>query len=146
MVDCAGARLHVYARSIATVLRVDGEIDASNADSLANEIRRFARMKSPLILDLSNVEFLGIDGFRALLRLNHEHEQARLHFTVVTGRALRPLLRLVTNHGLNVVDSVPEALQMVNDVLGARRNLLAGLARLRQPEQGAYLARAAGDA
>src|SRR5882757_3174550 len=48
--DCAGARLYVYARSLATVLRVDGEVDASNAERVTQEIRRFARLQSPLIL------------------------------------------------------------------------------------------------
>lgn len=145
VVDCAGARLHVYARSIATVLRVDGEIDASNAEYLGAEIRRFAGMKSPLILDFRHLDFLAVDGFRTLLVLNHEHERARLHCSVIPGPALRPLLRLVPNHGLTVVDSIPEALQMMQDALSTRRNFLAGLARLRQPRQGPCLARTARD-
>lgn len=128
IVDCAGAQLHVYARGLATVLRVDGEIDASNADRIAVEVRRLTVLKTPLILDLSHLDFLAIDGFRALLVLNHEHKQARLHCSLVAGPALRPLLRIVVNHGLTVVDSVPEALQLLEDVIGSRRQLLSGLA------------------
>ncbi len=40
-IDCAAAALHVHARSLATVLSVDGEIDASNAELLAQALRRF---------------------------------------------------------------------------------------------------------
>src|SRR6516164_5771218 len=79
MSDFTGARLYVYARSFGTVLQIDGEIDSSNAMSVAEVIRRFARLKTPLILDLSHLDFLSIDGFRALLVLNNEHQQARVH-------------------------------------------------------------------
>ncbi len=80
MADFNGARLYVYARGLGTVLRVDGEIDASNTNSVAQAIRCFARLKTPLILDLSHLDFLSIDGFRALLMLNHEHQPQ--NFTV----------------------------------------------------------------
>jgi anti-anti-sigma regulatory factor len=59
LIDCAAAQLHVHARSLATVLRVDGEIDASDAELLAQAIRRFSQLKTPLILDLSQLDFLG---------------------------------------------------------------------------------------
>lgn len=134
-VDFSAARLHVYARSLATILRVDGEIDASNADSIAHEIRRFRRLKTPLILDLSHLDFLSVDGFRALLVLNHEHHKAGVHCSVITGSAMRPLLRIVINHGLPVVDSVAEALQLIEDVISSRRQFLATLARQREPQR-----------
>ncbi|WP_068176222.1 STAS domain-containing protein [Mycobacterium sp. UM_CSW] len=127
MADFDGARLYVYARSLGTVLRVDGEIDASNADQFAQTIRRFSRLKTPLILDLSQLEFLSLDGFRALLSLNHEHRQARVHCSVVAGPAMRPLLHIITDHGLQVVGSVAEALQLLDDIVKARRQLLSGI-------------------
>jgi anti-anti-sigma factor len=118
-IDCAGAQLHFHAHSLATVLRVDGEIDASNADLVAQAIRRFSKLKAPLILDLSHLDFLGVAGFRALLALNYEHQQAHLHCSVVSGSALRRLTRVLTAPGLLIVDSVPEALQLVEDVIRA---------------------------
>ncbi|OBK15779.1 hypothetical protein A5636_05120 [Mycobacterium asiaticum] len=113
----------MYARSLGIVLRVDGEIDSFNAGRIASEIRRFNRVKSPLILDLSNLEFLGIDGFQELLALNHEYRAAGLYCSVVAGLAMRPLLRIVTEHGLPLVHSVPEALQLIEDALPGRRVL-----------------------
>jgi anti-anti-sigma factor len=132
MTDFNGARLFVYARSLGTVLRVDGEIDASNADQFAHAIRRFSRLKTPLILDMSHLDFMSLDGFRALLALNHEHQQARVHCSVVPGAALRPMLHIVNDHGLPVVGSVAEALQLIDDLVKARRQLLSGIVRDRR--------------
>jgi anti-anti-sigma factor len=132
MADFNGARLYVYARSLGTVLRVDGEIDASNAKQFARAIRRFARLKTPLILDLSHLDFLSLDGFRELLALNHEHQRARVHCSVVAGAAMRPLLHIIKDHGLPVVGSVAEALQLIEDIVRARRRLLSDVVRHRQ--------------
>jgi anti-anti-sigma factor len=134
LIDCAGAQLDVHARSLATVLRVDGEIDVSNADLVARAIRRFSQLKAPLILDLSRLDFLGVAGFRALLMLSHQHRQDRLHFSVVGGAALGRLTRVVTDHGLPTVDSVPEALQLIEKAIRERRQLLSGVARQQEPQ------------
>jgi anti-sigma B factor antagonist len=135
MAEFTGARLFVYARSLGTVLRIDGEIDASNAYNVANAIRRFARLKTPLILDLSHLDFLSVDGFRALLVLNHEHQQVRVHCSVVTGTAMRPLFHIVKDHGLPVAGSVAEALQQIEDIVRARRQVFSDAVRNRQPQQ-----------
>ncbi|OBI25886.1 sulfate transporter [Mycobacterium sp. E2238] len=112
-IDCAGVQLHVQLRGLATVLRVRGEVDASNADLLARAIRRFVRLRAPLILDLSRVDYLGSAGLRVLLLVQDECELARLHCSVVGGVALRRLTRLVTGLGLPLVDSVADALQLI---------------------------------
>lgn len=96
-IDCAGAQLDVHARSLATVLHFDGEIDASNADLLAQAIRRFSQLKAPLIIDLSS--------------------------------------RVVTDHGFAIVDSVPEALQLIEDAINARRQFVSGQARQQEPQR-----------
>jgi hypothetical protein len=129
VIDCGGAQLFIYARSLATVLRVDGEIDASNAARIATEIRRFSEVGTPLILDLSHLEFLGIDGFQELLALNYDHYTAGLHCSIVKGVAMLPVLRIVTDHGLPLVKSVPEALQLIDDALAGRRQSLQRLVR-----------------
>jgi anti-anti-sigma factor len=132
-VDFNGARLYVYARSLATVLRVDGEIDASNANNIANAIGRLARLKTPLILDLSHLEFLSVDGFRALLVFYRAQQEARVHCSVVAGAAMRPLLRIVGEHSLPTTGSVAEALQLIEDIVGERRQFLSDIVRHRQP-------------
>lgn len=134
VIDCAGAHVHVHARSLATVLRIEGDIDASNTDLVAQVIRRFARLNAPLVLDVSELDFLGSAGLRELLLLNEEHKRAQLHCNVVSGAALRRLTGVVTDHGLPVVDSVPEALQRTHDFISARRRLRTGLARQPEPQ------------
>ncbi|OBI45282.1 sulfate transporter [Mycobacterium colombiense] len=125
------AHLFVYARNLGTVLRVDGEIDASNAKDLTHAIRNFARLKTPLVLDLSHLHFVSVEGFRALLSLNDELRKARVCCCVVGGAAVRPLLRIVHHNGLPIAGSVPEAFQNLDDILRARRQFLSNLARPR---------------
>ncbi len=131
----AGARLHVHAPSVATVLRVDGEIDASNADMVAQAIRRFSRLKAPLILDLSHLDFLGSAGLRTLLTLRDEHQLAGLHCTVVGGAALRLLIQVVPDHVLPVVDSLPETLRRAEGLIRAHRRFFSGPARQEEPQR-----------
>lgn len=121
VVNCDGARMFVYARSLATVVRMDGGIDASNAGQIAAEIRRLSRARTPLIIDLSDLDFLGIEGFQQLLAFNHQHQAAGLYCNVVGGVALRPLVRVVKDHGLPLVRSVAEAVQLIDDALTTRR-------------------------
>ncbi len=138
-IDCAGARLHIHARSLATVLGIDGEIDASNADLITQAIRRFSQLKAPLILDLSRLDFLGSAGLETLLTLNDEHQQAQILCSVVSGAALRRLTQVVPDHGLPIVDSVPEALQHIEDAMRVRRRFVSGLARQHEPQGSATM-------
>jgi anti-anti-sigma factor len=111
VIDCAGAQLQVYARGVATVLRIEGELDAYNADVIGQAIRRFGRLKAPLTLDVSHLKYLGSAGLRALLITIDENRRARLDCAVVGGPALHRLTRLIPDHGLPLVDSIPEGVR-----------------------------------
>lgn len=118
--DCAGAQLEVHPHDVAIVVRVRGEIDASNADLVARAIRRCARNAPPLILDLRHLKFLASSGFSALQLLTDELEHAELHFSVVSGGALHRLTHVIRDHGLPVVDSLYEAFRRTyTDTSGA---------------------------
>lgn len=140
-IDCAAAQLHVHARSVATVLRVDGAIDASNAHLVAQEVARFSRLKTSLVLDLSQLEFLGSAGFSVLQILVDEHRLAGLHCSVVSGAALDRLTAVIANHGLPIVDSVPEALQRAEAMIRARRRFVHRPARQEEPQRTAAVRR-----
>ena len=135
-IDCGGAKLHVHARSVATVLTIDGEVDACNADRVSEAIQRFSRLGAPVILDLTALDFLGSAGLHALVVANDAYRQAQTHCCVVGGAALRRLIRVLPDHGLLVVDSVPEALRQVRDVIVARRRFVTDLARQHEPLRG----------
>ena len=119
-IDCAGAQLNVHARHTATILRIDGEIDASNADAVSQAIHRFSRLRAPLILDLSGIDFLGSAGLETLQTVTEEHRRTRILCRVVTGAALRRLTAVVPDHGLPIVDSLPGALERIAAVTRAR--------------------------
>ncbi|OBH02853.1 sulfate transporter [Mycobacterium sp. E1747] len=137
--DCAGAQIHVHARSAATVLRIRGEVDAANTDLVADVIRRFSRLRAPLILDLSGLDFLAGSGLRALLALNEEHRVAQLRCCVVSGAALRRLTRVLPDHGLPIAESVDVAVAHIEGATMARRRLVSGPARQHEPQRAAAM-------
>ncbi|BBX65861.1 hypothetical protein MSAS_50350 [Mycobacterium saskatchewanense] len=127
--------MHVHARNVATVLRIEGEIDALNADLVAEAIRRFSRLKAPLILDLTHLDFIGTAGLSALQMLDDEHRSAGLHCSVVGGSALRRLTQAMPDHGLLLVDSVSQALAHIDAAVRARRRLVSGGPRQEEPQR-----------
>ncbi|OBG90730.1 sulfate transporter [Mycobacterium sp. E3251] len=135
--DCAGAQIHVHARSVATILRIEGEVDASNTELIAEAIRRFSRLRAPLVLDLAGLDFLAASGLRALLLLTEEHRRAGLRCCIVGGVALRRLTRVLPELGLPMADSLAAALAHIEGVTSARRRLVSGPARQHEPQRDA---------
>lgn len=134
-IDCAGAQLDVHTRSVATVVRIDGAVDAGNADAVARELRRFSLLRAPLVLDLSGLDFVASAGLEMLLALNGEHRRAGVPWCVVSGRALRRLTRVIPNHGLPIVDSVSAAVRHVAAVRAVRHRPTLGVARQQEPQR-----------
>lgn len=134
-IDCGSAQLDVHARNNATILRLDGEVDVSNANLVGKAVSRFCRLNAPLVLDLSQLKFLDIVGFRTLLSLNDENQRAELHCSLVGGPALRLLTGAFVDHGLPIVDSVTEALRVIDDRARARRGFRSGDPHQREPQR-----------
>ncbi len=128
-IDCAGARLSVQARSLATVLRVEGEIDATNTERLADAVNHFSALETPLVVDISGLQFIGVTGFHALIAFDEERDRAGLLWALVSGDALRPFLRVVTDHQLPVASSVAAALHKIEADIRARREVLTSIPR-----------------
>lgn len=76
--------------------------------------------------------------------LNNEQQHARMHCSVIVGSAMRRMLHIVADHGLLIADSVPEALQLIDDVIRSRRSLISGLSRARESRHRSPLKRLAG--
>lgn len=119
LIHCGRARLYGHACSRAAVLRIEGEIDASNAKLVGQAVRHFSGSNTPLILDLSHLDFLGVVGFRSLLVLDEEYRRGQLLYTVVSGPALRQLTRVFGDQGLPIVDSVIEGLQDIDEAVAS---------------------------
>src|SRR6185437_9362011 len=75
------------------VITADGELDASNA--------------TPLVVDLSGLEFFGTAGFSALHLINVRCAGANLRWAVVPSKAVSRLLRICDpDHALPLIASV----------------------------------------
>ena len=103
-------RLCSYTRPPATVIEVDGEIDASNAQYVTDYFADFIFVGHPLVLDLTGVDFLGTAGFKAILQFAEECRRAERHWALVSSRAVKILLRIQPNHRLPTAGSVDMAL------------------------------------
>ena len=77
-----------------TVITVNGELDAANADQLAAYVHRSIRRSRRVILDLRGLEFIGTAGFSALHRINVVCSAAQASWAMVTSAAVSRLLRV----------------------------------------------------
>ncbi|MGO9508912.1 MAG: STAS domain-containing protein [Mycobacterium sp.] len=93
-VDCNGAQMRAYCRDQATVVKVTGEIDATNIDRFSDYTRRFVGEAPGLILDLSEVDFLCAKGISVLISLDDDCRAAGTHWAVVASPFVRRLLHL----------------------------------------------------
>jgi len=115
----------VHARGQAIVLTVIGEIDASNTERFTDSIRRLTTAGGPLVLDLSGLGFLGVQGFQGLFGLNEACRRVNLPWAIVGGPAVRTLVRIGDrDHALPMVGTVAEALLQFAADTGGRLRLL----------------------
>src|SRR4051794_7091409 len=124
VIDCGAAVLRVQARSIAIVLTLRGDVDAFNSDRVSVALRRFLTLGSPLIVDLDDLAFLGIAGFRALLAFDESCREQGVHCVMVVGTAAKPYLRVAPEATITVAASVHEALHQIADTIRSRRRIL----------------------
>jgi anti-anti-sigma factor len=76
------------------VITAHGELDASNAPEFADYFDLCITHSTPLIVDLSGVEFFGTAGFSALHLINVRCAGAKLRWAVVPSKAVTRLLRI----------------------------------------------------
>ncbi len=76
------------------VVNADGELDASNATEFADYFDLCITDSTPLVADLSGLEFFGTAGFSALHLINVRCAGAKLRWAVVPSKAVNRLLRI----------------------------------------------------
>ena len=67
--DCRGAHIGIRTDAGLTVITISGEIDASDLDELSPHDRGLLRDCGELIVDLFDIDFIAVDGLRALFAL-----------------------------------------------------------------------------
>ncbi len=102
--------------STVTIVSARGDIDGTNASTLAEYALTNTVRCRVLILDLSYLDFFGTDGFSALLRVSVRCARAGTSWKLVPGAAVSRLLRICDPDGsLPTVDSVDAALASLQD-------------------------------
>lgn len=94
-----------------TLITVDGELDAANADQLAAYVQHSIARSQRVILDLRGLKFIGTAGFSALHRINVVCSGAQAHWAMAPSPAVARLLRICDPDGtLPVTTSAREPL------------------------------------
>lgn len=94
-----------------TLITVDGELDAANADHLAAYVRHGMGRTRRVILDLRGLTFIGTAGFSALHRINVMCSGAQATWAMAPSPAVSRLLRICDPDGtLPVTSPAVEAL------------------------------------
>lgn len=113
-VECQNVSWVAPTRCAVTVLSVSGDIDASNVDNLNRNLRRCLGTKRPLIVDLSGINFLGVQGIRALCDFDEDRRRRGGGWVLVTCPMLyRILNKLLGGQRLRIAGSVSEALRLI---------------------------------
>lgn len=108
---CHGAVVKVRLEGPGIVVAVSGDIDATNSDQVSEYVHRFVSGDRALIVDFTDIGFLGVQGLRALLALADACRRAGVDCAVVAGQSVHRLLRIVGRRHVLAVASVAEALQ-----------------------------------
>jgi len=112
VVHCNGALLRAHCRDQATIVKVTGEIDATNIDRFSDYIHRFIEGATALILDLSGVDFLCARGISVLVALDNDCRITGTRLAIVAGPTVRRLLHIGgPSDVLHTVNSERQALK-----------------------------------
>ncbi|BBZ73813.1 sulfate transporter [Mycobacterium paraseoulense] len=82
-----------------TLITVDGELDAANADQLAAYVRQSIGSSRRAVLDLRGLKFIGTAGFSALHRINVMCSGAQVDWAMAPSPAVSRLLRICDPDG-----------------------------------------------
>jgi anti-anti-sigma factor len=92
--DCRGACLRAKTATGLTLISISGEIDASNVDEVSRRASEVVSDCGALIVDLTEVDFIALDGLHALFALNMQCARTGTTWALIASRAVSRLLRL----------------------------------------------------
>ncbi len=126
--DCSGASVRAQCRHLATVVTINGAVDATNVDQVSEYCGRFILPDKPLVFDLSGVDSFAAQGVRLLRHVDDVCDANRLEWALIPGHAVTQVLRMTHDEAMfPIVASVHEALHYFADANSARRRLLLPL-------------------
>jgi anti-anti-sigma factor len=113
--QCRTAQFNMQWDVSGTLIAVDGELDAANADQLASYVQRNVSRTQRVVLDLRGLEFIGTAGFSALHRINVACSAAQVQWAMAPSPAVARLLRVCDHDG-----TLPVTEPMAEPMLAAR--------------------------
>jgi anti-anti-sigma factor len=124
VVACRDARLVIRQDQGLTVIAIAGEIYASNVDDVSRHVRASVPRVGALIVDLSRIEFIGVEGVRVLFSLSSECARSNIPWVLVTNHCVLRLLRVGDPDGsLPTVALLTEAFRYVRRETPVARRL-----------------------
>jgi anti-anti-sigma factor len=122
--------MRASARQLATIVTVDGDIDASNVQSVTQYVTRYVLAEKPFVLDLSGVNSISPQGLSLVFALDDKCDAAGLEWELVANPAVISTISCdIDPLTLPVASSVARALAHFADVTRRRRRLLPALPR-----------------
>jgi anti-anti-sigma factor len=110
-----GVCLRSHKLNGATVVSVTGELDASNMHRLTDYARSCLTRGGSLVLDLSQLDFLGAQGIQSLFAIADECERSGIGWALVPSHPVSRLLRICDKQArLPSVKSIDQALELVS--------------------------------
>ncbi len=122
---CGRAVFLAHDLSAARVLvAAEGDVDATNHHELGRFVERHTRVSKQLVLDLTDVDFFGSQGFTALYYVSVQCARLDVDWMIVGGRAVRRILRICDPHTeLPVVGDFADALARLDHVSKCRTTM-----------------------
>jgi anti-anti-sigma factor len=78
----------------ARVVEVGGEVDATNSDAFGEYLRSCVCGERPLVVDMTAVEFFGVQGIVKLFEIDDQCRRAGVDWELVAGDWVGHLLRI----------------------------------------------------
>ena len=111
-VYCDGVRLSSRTQAGVTVIAATGEIDASNIHHLVDYTHHHLTAAQPIVIDLTELDFLAAQGIPALLAIDERCRAAKVEWGLVPSHPVSRLLRICDTDGrLPAVSSIDDALE-----------------------------------
>ncbi|BBW99109.1 STAS domain-containing protein [Mycolicibacterium moriokaense] len=122
--DCGGAQVRTVCRQLATVVTVQGTVDATNIERITALAVRSIIAEKAFILDLSGVDSFSAHELSLLSAVDERCFCSDVDWSLI---ASEPVLREVSDLNFPIADSVPDALHQFAESIDERRHLFSPL-------------------
>lgn len=124
IVHCGAAWVRAHRRQLATVVTIRGEIDAVNADSIRDHLRRLIVGADRVVLDMGDVNQFADTAISLLETFDADCRSEGVQWTLVASPAVTESLGDAASEDTH---SVPEALHDLADAIARRRRMALSL-------------------